>query len=144
VALDRLIVRPVLVGRAAHCVELDACQDQAQAGRGQLVLIHGGAGVGKSRLLQALPARAAQPGACVVQGASSETGRNLPFGPFIERGKEFLAGRLVAPELRSGRPVWLIGRMLDEGQDVLNDAQEDEILRAIRAVGTRSSPANWP
>ena len=29
-------------------------------------------------------------------------------------GAEFLAGRIVVPDLRGGRPVWLIGRVLDE------------------------------
>jgi DNA primase len=44
----------------------------------------------------------------------------LPIGPTLRvglltrAGAEFLAGRIVVPELRSGRPVWLIGRVLDE------------------------------
>jgi DNA primase len=28
-------------------------------------------------------------------------------------GREFLAGRIVIPELRSGQPVWLVGRILE-------------------------------
>jgi DNA primase len=36
----------------------------------------------------------------------------LHTGVLTRGGQEFLAGRLVVPELRAGRPVWLIGRML--------------------------------
>jgi DNA primase len=43
-------------------------------------------------------------------------GAALQVGLLTRGGKEFLAGRLVVPELRSGRPVWLIGRTLAEDQ----------------------------
>jgi DNA primase len=36
----------------------------------------------------------------------------LRTGVLTRGGQEFLAGRLVVPELRAGRPVWLIGRIL--------------------------------
>jgi DNA primase len=45
--------------------------------------------------------------------------RSLPAGPAIKvglldgAGREFLAGRIVVPELRAGRPVWLVGRTLE-------------------------------
>jgi DNA primase len=44
----------------------------------------------------------------------------LPIGPALRvglltrGGAEFLAGRIVVPDLSGGRPVWLIGRRLDE------------------------------
>jgi DNA primase len=44
----------------------------------------------------------------------------LPVGPALhlglltQGGAEFLAGRIVVPALSSGRPVWLIGRRLDD------------------------------
>lgn len=41
-------------------------------------------------------------------------GAALQVGLLTRGGKEFLAGRLVTPELRGGWPVWLIGRMLAE------------------------------
>ena len=46
--------------------------------------------------------------------------QRLPIGPALRvglltrGGAEFLAGRIVVPDLRGGRPVWLIGRVLDE------------------------------
>ncbi len=44
--------------------------------------------------------------------------RGLPLGAAVrtgllgDDGREFLAGRIIIPELRDGRPVWLIGRVL--------------------------------
>jgi DNA primase len=32
-------------------------------------------------------------------------------------GRDFLAGRIVVPELRAGQPIWLIGRMLGSALD---------------------------
>jgi len=46
--------------------------------------------------------------------------QRLPIGPALRvglltrGGAEFLAGRIVVPDLLGGRPVWLIGRALDE------------------------------
>ena len=39
----------------------------------------------------------------------------LSTGVVNRHGQEHLAGRVVVPELRQGRPVWLIGRRLDSG-----------------------------
>lgn len=33
-------------------------------------------------------------------------------------GREFLTGRVVIPEIRSGQPLWLIGRTIDQQDDV--------------------------
>jgi DNA primase len=49
--------------------------------------------------------------------------RGLPLGAAVrtglitDDGREFLAGRIVFPELRDGRPVWLIGRALPTALD---------------------------
>jgi DNA primase len=34
-------------------------------------------------------------------------------GLLMEDGREFMAGRITLPEIRSGQPVWLIGRVID-------------------------------
>ena len=97
--LDRPLVCPVLVGREPHCAALEACLDQACAGRGQLILVHGEAGIGKSRLVEALRAQAAERGVRVVQGACFEPDRALPFGPFSDLLRDVLADSDAAPVL---------------------------------------------
>lgn len=39
----------------------------------------------------------------------------LRIGLLRHGGDELMAGRIVVPEIRGGRPVWLIGRELDDG-----------------------------
>ena len=47
--------------------------------------------------------------------------RKLPIGAALraglltDDGREFLAGRIVFPEIRAGRVIWLIGRVLEGG-----------------------------
>jgi DNA primase len=45
-----------------------------------------------------------------------ELGPALHIGLLDQRGQEFLAGRIVVPEIQAGQPVWLVGRLLP-GQD---------------------------
>jgi DNA primase catalytic core len=55
----------------------------------------------------------------------------LPLGPALRvglldhAGREFLAGRIVVPELRGGQPVWLAGRLLrDTEAPTAEEAEE--------------------
>lgn len=49
--------------------------------------------------------------------------RHLPIGAAMRvgllarDGREFLAGRVVVPEIRGGQPIWLIGRTIDPADD---------------------------
>jgi DNA primase len=42
-------------------------------------------------------------------------GAALRAGLLTDDGREFLAGRIVFPEIRAGRVIWLIGRILEGG-----------------------------
>src|ERR1700730_13127818 len=82
---------PVLVGRTR---ELDLLEDALIAsnrGRGQVVVIAGEAGVGKTRLVTALRVRAARAGTADVSGSCSEADLTLPFMPFVEGIGNYLA-----------------------------------------------------
>jgi DNA primase len=65
--------------------------------------------------------------------------RRLPLGPALRAGllnhagREFLAGRLVVPELRNGHPVWLVGRILEQASDgEVNSEQPPPKYLALR------------
>jgi predicted ATPase/DNA-binding SARP family transcriptional activator len=107
---------PPLVGRAAEWATLLQAFGGAANG-GRLVVIEGEAGIGKTRLAEALAAHAAERGAAVVARACYEEERGLAFGPFVEALRAALPGwegRLPAhwlaevarllPELATGRP----------------------------------------
>ena len=55
--------------------------------------------------------------------------RRLPLGPALRlglidhAGREFLADRIVVPELRDGHPVWLVGRILEQGTHPTEDGK---------------------
>src|SRR5262245_49736060 len=99
------IVCPVLIGRVAQLNALDRRLELARANQGQVVLIAGEAGVGKSRLLAEVQARAAQQGFALFQGRCFEPDRVLPYAPVIDLLRAFLAANpvdAIADVLRPG------------------------------------------
>lgn len=73
-----------LPGRAEEISQLDALLDGAAHGDGQVALVEGEAGIGKSRLLQVWSRRVAGRGARVVSVACDELGRDLPLQPLLD------------------------------------------------------------
>ncbi|MFI4944246.1 MAG: ATP-binding protein [Burkholderiales bacterium] len=72
------------VGRQAELAQWDALLRDIGDGRGRALFVTGEAGIGKSRLVEALAAAAARTGARVLAGRAYETEQILPFRPWIE------------------------------------------------------------
>jgi DNA-binding SARP family transcriptional activator len=72
-----------LVGRADELQQLRAAWAAAQDGAGGLALVHGEAGIGKTRLVSELAESAARDGAWVVTGAAADV-PGLLLAPWIE------------------------------------------------------------
>src|ERR1700675_4842502 len=81
--MDR-VVCPVLVGREPEVTELEDALLAANRGDGQIVLLAGEAGVGKSRLAAELERRARKVGMATLSGGCSEADLALPYLPFLE------------------------------------------------------------
>ena len=92
--MDR-VVCPVLVGREPEVTELEDALLAANRGDGQIVLLAGEAGVGKSRLAAELQRRATKIGMTTLSGGCSEADLALPYLPFLEA----LANYLTAANL---------------------------------------------
>jgi DNA-binding SARP family transcriptional activator len=94
-----------LVGRDAELSRLRAALDGALDGRGQVVILVGEAGIGKTSILQTLASEAAGRGCRLAPGRSHETEQILPFGPWVDA---FRAGQIVVDEeiLGALAPVW--------------------------------------
>ena len=92
------LVRGRLVGRAAEQRQLRQRWSEAQQARGQMVLLSGEPGVGKSRLAIDLVEYARQGGATVLRGGCYEFEATTPYLPFVEAFREWArwqtAGRL--------------------------------------------------
>src|SRR6476661_6554544 len=79
------VVSPVLIGRGEELAVLAAALDRALAGETGFVLLGGEAGVGKTRLLRELSARAEDAGFGVLSGPCVEPGaEGLPFAPLVD------------------------------------------------------------
>jgi class 3 adenylate cyclase len=92
--MDR-VVCPVLVGREREVTELEDALLDANRGDGQIVLLAGEAGVGKSRLAAELERRARKIGMTTLSGGCSEADLALPYLPFLEALGNYLTGANV-------------------------------------------------
>src|SRR6202171_4914689 len=81
--MDR-VVCPILVGREPAVTALEDALLAAHRGEGQIVLLAGEAGVGKSRLAAELERRARKIGMTTLSGGCSEADLALPYLPFLE------------------------------------------------------------
>ena len=73
-----------LVGRNHELSRLISCAAEATAGNGRAVLIEGEPGIGKSTLVRAACAEAAELGCQVFWGAGDELGQALPLLPILD------------------------------------------------------------
>ena len=79
------VVSPVFIGRREEIASLTALMGRAQAGEPAFVLVGGEAGVGKTRLVSELAARASGAGFLVLTGQCVELGaEGLPLAPLVD------------------------------------------------------------
>ncbi|MCH8226060.1 MAG: ATP-binding protein [Chloroflexi bacterium] len=84
----------VFVGRQREMAQLKAALDDAISGQGQLVMLAGEPGIGKTRTTQELAALAEDQGAKVLWGWCYEEGSlSLPYLPFVEALRAYVISR---------------------------------------------------
>jgi ATP/maltotriose-dependent transcriptional regulator MalT len=81
-----------LVGRASELAALDEALGELEQGQPGAVELVGPAGIGKTRLLAELGARADARGHLVLSGSASELERDLPFWVFVDALDEYVGG----------------------------------------------------
>ena len=87
------------VGRAEELRALEHVLAEVDEGRTAAIEVVGEAGIGKSRLLAELEARAEARGWLVLSGSASELERDLPFS---SRGSTGSSGRRITARLPFG------------------------------------------
>ncbi len=94
-----------LVGRQTELTRLRQRLQAAWRGTGQVILVTGEAGIGKSRLVEELAAAATARGTRVLVGRAFETEQILPFRPWVDalRGGQALREMREAPAVSSSR-----------------------------------------
>ena len=127
-----------LVGRAETCGVFDAALSEAEAGRSGALALVGEPGIGKTRLLGELGARADARGALVLYGSASELERDLPFWVFVDALDEYVAGlesrRLEALEDDVRTELALVLPALSRFGPAPGAAFQHERYRSHRAV----------
>ena len=88
------------VGRQSEMAELGAALDAAIAGRGQMIMLSGEPGIGKTRLAQELASRAQSLGAQVMWGWCYEHAGAPPYWPFVQPIRAYVQ-EISAEQLRS-------------------------------------------
>src|SRR6266850_6081801 len=101
-ALARVLCES-LVGRDAEISTLEDALLAAMRGDGGVVIVGGEAGMGKTRLVSELAARARRRGTVVLSGACTEAELSLPYLPFLEAiGNHIAKQDLIAVRDRLG------------------------------------------
>jgi len=88
----RLVVLGDLVGRADELDSLERLLDELDQGSPGALEVAGEPGIGKTRLLRELAARAEVRGHLVLGGSASELEHDLPFSVFVDALDEYLRG----------------------------------------------------
>src|SRR5262249_25061148 len=81
-----------LVGGAGELGSLERILGGLDRGGPAAIAVAGGPGIGKTRLLAELAARAGARGYLVLSGAASEFENDLPFSVFVDALDEYVAG----------------------------------------------------
>jgi class 3 adenylate cyclase len=95
------------VGRERELAQLQEIFARTLAGQGQVAMLVGEPGIGKTRLSKEFTVHAKLRGAQVVAGPCYEGSGFIPYQPFVEALREYVAGRDDAPlreELGAGAP----------------------------------------
>ncbi|HZY69657.1 MAG TPA: AAA family ATPase [Thermoplasmata archaeon] len=140
---------PRLVGRTRELGRLEALFDAADGGTGGVILVHGEAGIGKSRLLLEARVLASERGFRVAHGQCQERDRGTPYAPWAEMLGELLRGtpksllyRAFAPRRAAvlrllpelGHRVWLYEPREGEGESLDRRRFLGDLADAFAAV----------
>ncbi len=84
VSFTKPVVCPILIGRTPDLEMLQQLTDQAKSGKGQVALLSGEAGIGKSRLVAELKTSATAQGFQLLQGNCFPTDLSCPYAPLLD------------------------------------------------------------
>src|ERR671930_653373 len=86
------LVAEHLVGRADELASLEQVLGELDRGRSGAIELVGEPGIGKTRLLRELTARAEERGQLVLAGSAAELEQDLPFSVFVDALDEYVQG----------------------------------------------------
>ncbi len=122
-----------LVGRATELATLRQRLEQAAQDHASVGLIEGEAGIGKTRLVEALVAAAGAAGGQVLVGRARESEQALPLGPWVDA---FRLGGIVPDLVGALDPTWRaeLARLFPELGAAPHEPAADDYVRLFEAV----------
>ena len=93
---NKPIVCPILIGRTPELRGLHALIDQVRGGQGQVALLYGEAGIGKSRLVTEAKTSTTAQGFLLLQGNCFPTDLSYPYAPLLDLLRSSAASQLAA------------------------------------------------
>src|SRR5438045_9272144 len=85
---DRPVTCPEVIGRAIELAFLERVLRDGMRAGGQVVLLSGDAGIGKTRLIATAKASASHAGYLVLESSWFEPDSTVPYAPLIELLRE--------------------------------------------------------
>jgi DNA-binding NarL/FixJ family response regulator len=92
--LDKPAICSLLIGRTHELTALNSLLDPVKSGQGQIALISGEAGIGKSRLVAEVKASALAQDFQLLQGTCFQTDTSYPYAPLLDLLRSFFAHHL--------------------------------------------------
>src|SRR5258708_10432350 len=89
--VNKSVICPIVVGRADDLAAIKRLREKAAQGQGQIALISGEAGLGKSRLISESIDAARQLETQVFKGNCFEADRAVPYAPLLDLLRNFYA-----------------------------------------------------
>jgi tetratricopeptide (TPR) repeat protein len=124
VQFQRPVVCPILIGRAYDLTILHTHIDEAKNGKGQVLLVSGEAGIGKSRLVKEAKTYATQ-NTSILQGNCFESDQSYPYAPLLDLLRIFFSTPAHADLLQSsGSVAYELIKLLPE----LDNGQVDSAM----------------
>src|SRR5260370_17587725 len=102
ISLHQPVICPVLIGRTPDLAVLHLCIEQVRSGKGQVALLCGEAGIGKSRLLAEIKTSATRQGFQYLQGICFPTDFSCPSAPLLNL---FHSASLTSPPTTPSPPA---------------------------------------
>lgn len=137
VSVHHSFICPIMVGRDLPTQALVRLFDQAHNGYGQIALVNGEAGIGKSRLVRELCAQL-HTNAHILQGSCFEADQSLPYGPMADMLRALFTALPPADKrtLLTVEMLWLLPELKNDIHDMVlpSGAGEQEKRRLHQAL----------
>jgi DNA-binding CsgD family transcriptional regulator len=104
------VICPVVIGRVQEVTHLRMLVDRAKSGEGQVALVCGEAGIGKSRLVAEVKTEAVSRDFLLMQGSCFPTDHAIPYAPLLDLLRSHFSSHssaLTAPEAKPAAQTFL-------------------------------------